>query len=845
MNDYTFTSSLLARTPLFSFTILETSFLMILKNQQFQAALFLASPSLFYELEKKQFDYEALTDRQKQTVKKYVNRAAFRSTPFGLFSSVSMVEWTEGPSNELVLKKPRSHTSFDFVVLQELWERHYSREAAASCLRTNPSLYFTKIDFRFFRRTVRDNQSRFSMVSVEKNSSLRSLLQYCRKARTCHDILDFLCQRNVDPEMAVRFIEDLRNEQILIEDMAPNLTGPDYFIQLSASLPQDRFIQSCKDGLSTVNGAISGSASAVCALSKLLDHELKKSACTNYFYCISERETAEGGVHKRHQLAIRQGLYCLQRLSTPFYSSDLQAFKKAFVQKYEASEVPLLEAMDAQFGIGYGRFEQLGVNYGFSSMGSSNSPVKENKSPSAELIVLLLKEWQSKSGWNYELQILDTDLQQLQGVAGDMLPPSMSVMFRTLGDQVLIESAGGPSALGLIGRFGVFDQVYRHGRAIAEKEQSLNDSVVFAEIAHLCNLHTANINRRPHFYDYEIPVLTPSILPDKMQIQLSDLFVSVKEDMVILRSRKLKKTVIPRLSSAFNYTKNDFPVFRFLADLQHQNLQPNFSFSLAALLPGLRFYPRVRYKSSILQLAEWHLHSDELLPCLNSSDAFGSFLTISREAGLGRYFSYSVGDHFLVIDLQKKEDVELFLTETKGKGLLVLKEFPFLGEQMVKTAAGQPLVAQYIALLYRGKEVYSRKGLLSRERVSTPCPVGNNDWIYFKVYCHPLSSDRILTTYLFPVVKKLKKKKYIDGWFWVRYNDPDYHIRIRVKAPHHAKTYVFHFVPLHSSTSLQLNCCFAQISFRFFQLIRQNTVLSPACSFLTRTVLLTCSPGLS
>jgi thiopeptide-type bacteriocin biosynthesis protein len=54
-------------------------------------------------------------------------------------------------------------------------------------------------------------------------------------------------------------------------------------------------------------------------------------------------------------------------------------------------------------------------------------------------------------------------------------------------------------------------------------------------------------------------------------------------------------------------------------------------------------------------------------------------------------------------------------------------------------------------------------------------------WIYFKIYCHPLSSDFILTEYLLPVIETLQKKGVLQQFFWIRYNDPGYHIRFRVR----------------------------------------------------------------
>jgi thiopeptide-type bacteriocin biosynthesis protein len=54
-----------------------------------------------------------------------------------------------------------------------------------------------------------------------------------------------------------------------------------------------------------------------------------------------------------------------------------------------------------------------------------------------------------------------------------------------------------------------------------------------------------------------------------------------------------------------------------------------------------------------------------------------------------------------------------------------------------------------------------------------------DNWIYFKVYTGIKTADWIITYKLFPVIKRLRKEKFIDKFFFIRYNDPDFHVRLR------------------------------------------------------------------
>lgn len=53
------------------------------------------------------------------------------------------------------------------------------------------------------------------------------------------------------------------------------------------------------------------------------------------------------------------------------------------------------------------------------------------------------------------------------------------------------------------------------------------------------------------------------------------------------------------------------------------------------------------------------------------------------------------------------------------------------------------------------------------------------EWLYYKIYCGNYSADRILSESIFPIVTQLLDKKLITQWFFIRYNDPENHLRLR------------------------------------------------------------------
>ncbi|AWK06347.1 hypothetical protein HYN56_19795 [Flavobacterium crocinum] len=54
-----------------------------------------------------------------------------------------------------------------------------------------------------------------------------------------------------------------------------------------------------------------------------------------------------------------------------------------------------------------------------------------------------------------------------------------------------------------------------------------------------------------------------------------------------------------------------------------------------------------------------------------------------------------------------------------------------------------------------------------------------SEWLYYKIYLGEDTSDKVLLEVIKPIADIFLKKGYISKWFYIRYYDPDSHIRIR------------------------------------------------------------------
>ena len=96
--------------------------------------------------------------------------------------------------------------------------------------------------------------------------------------------------------------------------------------------------------------------------------------------------------------------------------------------------------------------------------------------------------------------------------------------------------------------------------------------------------------------------------------------------------------------------------------------------------------------------------------------------------------------------------------------------------------------------------------------------IPGSEWIYFKIYTGTKTADAILKNEGYGFVNEMLKNNVIDKWFFIRYNDPDFHIRLR----------------LHLKKTRDFNCVFNRF-FKIFQpLIDTNLVWNIQCDMYQR-----------
>jgi thiopeptide-type bacteriocin biosynthesis protein len=800
MKNLFFADQLLLRMPANSVNAYDDDIQRHLTNQYFKAAIYIASPLFFACLEQKEFMFADLSDKEKLTLKKYLNRFSFRPTPFGLFAGVSLIRWDNQTNlnvqairqEDIVIMPDQTYV---LKLSQELRDKELE---TAGLYEPNPTLYRLLEELRFISSESNDrNQTRnYLLQSVEYSGILKDLVAYCTVPKSSEKIIKEICRlANCTVEIGEDYFQFLTDEQFLVSRFRPNISGPGYLELLlshaeqTGNCSQRMFkVGRLLTEMKTVKGIEAPYFRQLNGrLNELLVSNPKDSG-QNQFNVLLNRRIDSGSLSTDWQGKISDALYALRILCPNETILSMEQFVKTFQKDFEGRSLELLYALDPEVGIGYYVTEPDRDSQLLETLNIAPRKNQDNSGKWTAAHSFLLEKWhEAREHRAAVIRLAEEELAALNPQADDLEFLGFSMLFRTFNEQLYIESLGGINAPALMGRFTIGDQkITNAARKMAQQQEADNPEIIFAEILHLTGSHTDNVNRREVIWSYDLPVTAASSQPADRQLSLADLRIRVEHNKVVLYSEKHQKVVIPRLTSAYNHNIDKLPLFRFLADLSYQYGRNGFSLNLRRFFPGLSYYPRIEYKACILELATWVISEDRIKSLLQSdvTRLMAEFETLAEELKLPPVFSFSEGDQQLVFFRNREQDVLFFAGCIKQKKEVVLKEYLLEkpGNAILSSTNGESFVNQFNAYLIPQKPapVPPLKTFIpSGDKVKRKYIPGS-EWLYLKIYTSKIGSKRLLLK-IMPLIRRKYAGGPIRKWFFIRYEDHAPHIRLRMQ----------------------------------------------------------------
>ncbi|SHL16943.1 thiopeptide-type bacteriocin biosynthesis domain-containing protein [Chitinophaga jiangningensis] len=802
---YLFDPQLVLRTPRFPLTaaINQIDFDALLQNNAFLEALYLASPVLYDECIKwrnGQISSKKDIDKLKRSVSKYFVRMSSRCTPFGLFSGCAVLNWGKEKTRVVVDEKEISrHTRLDMHYLCALAQQLATLPGIKDSLLYYPnnSIYTIGDELRYVEYTYRHGRRRHQISAVTGTESITRVIRSAANGATMAQMISWVQGDDITTEEATTFIEQLIEAQLLVNELEPAITGKEFLHQIIDVLERLRDTASAVTNILPVllqvlevlhelDTTPANDVTRYRGLMTILDQLGVKYEENKLFQTDVVKHLGGSGVDENIQAQLLEAIGVLNRFTAAKPGENLRSFARRFYERYEDKEMPLLEVLDTETGIGYLESATGGITPLIGGIPGGAAKEKEKNIAWGKLETLLHNKLMDAYAQRSNTVALNEDDIAKLTPNWDDLAPSLPVMFRIVGTdnlQLYIESVGGSSAANLLGRFGHADAaIHTMVNRITAKEQALDPEVAYAEIIHLPESRVGNILLHPVFRGYEIPYLAKSSLDKSQQIEVQDLYVSVKNNRVILRSGRLNKQVVPRLSTAHNYAHGALPVYQFLCDLQIQDKRPGVFFNWGNLQIQHRFLPRVTYKNVILHLARWSFAWSEVkhLAALEGAALQEAAAAFRQQWNLPKLLVLADGDNELLIDFEEEAMLSVWLDTVKNRSVFMLREF-LNDQQQVTDTNGNAYVNQFVAVLSKTTPSYATNTPVKAPPASTVTQKFSlgSEWLYYKIYCGVKSADKILLDAVKPLSEALEAAGIADKWFFIRYNDPGFHIRLR------------------------------------------------------------------
>ncbi|MDG3582877.1 lantibiotic dehydratase [Galbibacter pacificus] len=793
----------------------------LLSNKEFQEALYLASPAFLDEVLKfiDNDDYAEKNSKRmisfRTTALKYLNRICTRPTPFGVFAGCGVGN-VDGESIQVT---PRSENRinrkvrFDMEFLELVKEGILKNPEDRRLFRfyTNNTVYELSDEYRYIAYNNTQKKRNHTLSSIMKTPYLSWILEQSKKGLTYQEILKFLLDSNIAKDSAIEYIDDLIDSKILISELEPHIiSDSSYEYRLINTLESKGSLLSAKqkNTLSTLKSAVRdleslNTTTLVYSYLLQIENSLKTiidKKVKNYFQIDSEMLHSHSNLPKKTVWDIKKSMKVfLQLTSLSNQNNEIISFKNSFKERYGSKSVRLVELLDPELGLSYGQFSD---NQLYPCPIIDDIPISKRKSDSDLLV------WNNKVHtmlFNKILNALKThdhvkiEVQDLESYSFDQshIPATITAFLQLIPDQnneylIHLKNWGSDSATTILGRFtSLSPEMDELVKDISSFEQKcLPSHKILSEINHLPNAKIGNIISRSKFRKHEIPYVTKSNSNETGLIDINKLYVKLVDGKFKILDIENKRQIIPILSNAHNFKKDSLPIYKFLCDIQNESDQERLymNLNLGPITTLLDHIPRITHKKTILRLATWKLRKKDFDWLFNTPeskrlDAIKQYL---KKNHLPKQFFITSGDNKLLIDFQNipYPSLLLFSEEIHKYGAIIIEENPY-GENFSSVINNEKgnFLHELIVPFKNHSRLEDAKftddnnyDSYVTQRKFHP----GSEWVYFKIFSG-IHTREIIIQQLSPLIDYLKSKGIIQKWFFIKYSDPENHLRLRFK----------------------------------------------------------------
>lgn len=735
-----------------------------------------------------------------QSLYKYVARMSNRSTPFGIFSGVTALEW--GAETDVVLSNTFQRRITPDAVLNLRLAKYSQDENPDAQYKINNTVYRQGNEYRFISYTVVVGERFYQLSSLQYNEVLDYLIEDMRDYALTRT--QIIALSGYEVEEFLPFLNQLIAIQFLKYAHQPGigLEFPDYIT--GSKTTEDTVIRNTATGnngdrdtinLSQVIAKFANINQVSTPTADFVAHyldienditQLLGFTPVNTFHVTRFNQLQHAVLSTAIQHKLVKAIKLLNNLSNYTPNPRVEKFKRDFSDKYQERSIPLLEVFDTDIGLEYGKWHEKSTFFTEGLEGISFGSEKPRSYTDIELKLLQV----ATDAYHQREYIFTVPDDFVAERLMDDLPHTMAATFQLFDNgTVYLEQVSGNGGLGMLARFAAGNTTIKDLACQITKEDALgNPDAIYAEIIHMPEERSMNVMAHPRFWSYEIQYIDQA--NGSHVISLEDLEVLLIRNTFRLFSRKYQREVIPRLSSAYNYNRSQHPIFTFLCDIQHQGSDNGLIFKWGELVKDQTFFPRIVTKSGvILHRAMWKFKMETLQELYAAGKSFEKFKELLQEFRLHwmlpATFLIVKGDNELLIDCENDISLQvLFKDLLKKAAELTLSEClhrewdTVLKDSLLNNYAHQfvaPFSITNLQLIPKLNPLFTQ---LKRDFVP------GSEWLYLKIFLSENTAQPVLLK-LYELFENMDQAdgqlKPIRKWFFIRYKEGGNHIRLRVE----------------------------------------------------------------
>jgi|GEM_PF-2048180 len=779
----------------------------VLNNPKFKQAIFFASHDLYLIMPKFLSGEMSKKDALRYSISifKYISRTSFRSTPFGAFAGIDIGKLEDHSiimlrNNSLGKLKVRFDTNAENHFLNIILKQSELQDHITFSL--NNTIYRVKDHIRYYEKKDNGNRIDYVISSVPAEEHITLLIEKLKTGFSKKDFFELMSRFTDEAEEIQSFFDELVNNCFVLPDLQHYITEKDLLSELllifksAFGEKKDKFtwIQTLIDHVKDFNSGVKDHE----FLFEQVNKEVSTTEIKNYFQADLNLDFNQFSLNvKILDKLVVQIRQILSILGYKEKNVKLSRFAQKFQEHFGEREIPLLLAIDPEVGVSYDENEGL-VSPLLEGLELYHYDIKVDDYQHHNSAFVSFKNkiaQQSIVNGFTEIVLEDNDLQELKASVGKD-PFIEQGDFYVLGSIISssteefdknnylfdLNVAVHSSATKLASRFGhLKEEVKAWNKELYRITNESEDGGIVAEIIHLPSYSAGNVLKRPALADYEIPFFAASSVQSDKRIDLSDLYVSVRGQKVVLRSKLLNKTIYPKLTSAHNF-RNGIPIYHFLSDLEKQDLVAGMN-NIWNIPSGSIYSPRIRFKNLILSKANWKItNADFRGETLKEFENF--FMDFTKKYRVPKFVALTHSDNEILLDIDNWVSRRIIYDYLQNKEMVLLTESLQSERSTLINGENGSYCNEVLFQVVDERDKKQKSNDFTITKMDyNPNPLRffpGDEWLYIKIYSGPKVLDDILIKEISLIVLKLLSEKLVIRFFFIRYSDPDNHLRFRI-----------------------------------------------------------------